>query len=668
VTFVVGLPSVDPAVLVALETATPGPVTVVESPLTVGGLVELIPSHSSDQKRRPLVCLFGFPPGGVETGSGDAVDGDVVTGAADDGAADDGAADDGAAAFELLGALQSLLDHAQAGGIGRFVTITTVDAAEPDSDRGLFTAAAERLTVTAARRASTTGGPLMVANVVRSGSAVGRGAGSGPGPDEANSSDDGATDLTALLVVALSGDCSRVVLGPPPTIRPVPLSTASETAPGRWGSDEIAVPGPVTGVWQSTPPPLDWPAVEAVWPAKAAVAADPSRSDASGVAAAAAGLRSLLCPQPAPSMSVLLSPPEVAGREQELVRETLDSGWLAPAGPQLDHFEAELSNWVDGQPVVALSSGTAALHLALVVVGVKPGDEVVVQTATFAASAFAVVHAGAVPVFCDINEATGNLDPDLLAECLQARAAAGRLPKAVVSVDLYGLCADYRRLREVCDRHGVPLIQDAAESLGSTAEGTAAGAHGDLGILSFNGNKIITTSGGGALTGPPELVEHARRLSTQARQPGLHYEHSEIGYNYRLSGVLASLGRAQLETLPTRMARKAELHQRYVAALPTLDWFPSGVTERWNHWLSVALLPEHLPPHFVCRTLAAAGVECRPFWKPMHRQPVFSRSEAWITGPADGWYRRGLCLPSGFGLTDANQDLVIGELLRVLSV
>ncbi|MCP4228395.1 MAG: aminotransferase class V-fold PLP-dependent enzyme, partial [Actinomycetia bacterium] len=277
-------------------------------------------------------------------------------------------------------------------------------------------------------------------------------------------------------------------------------------------------------------------------------------------------------PEPAAAMTVLLSTPVVAGREHELVSATLDSGWLAPAGPQLDQFEADLAAWVDDQAVVALSSGSAGLHLALAVAGVQPGDEVVVQTATFAASAFAVHHAGAIPVFCDIDEVTANLDPDLLAEKLTERARRGRLPAAVVSVDLYGYCADYQRLKQVCQEFGVPLIQDAAESLGSRAAGQAAGAHGELGVLSFNGNKIITTSGGGALTGPRELVERARKLSTQAREPGLHYEHQEIGYNYRLSGLLASVGTAQLETLEDRITRKTALHDRYVEALPRLDW------------------------------------------------------------------------------------------------
>ncbi|MEM7337889.1 MAG: aminotransferase class V-fold PLP-dependent enzyme [Actinomycetota bacterium] len=395
---------------------------------------------------------------------------------------------------------------------------------------------------------------------------------------------------------------------------------------------------------------------------------DPAAAEAALAAAEpsarTAALRAVTsAPAPAPAMDVLLSPPEIGIGEYEAMTRALDSGWIAPAGPELNAFEAELSAWVDDHPVVALGSGTAAIHLALLAAGTERGDEVVVQTATFAATAFAVHHAGAVPVFCDVENETGNLDPDLLAELLAHKAAQGRLPAAVIAVDLYGLCADYERLRAVCAAHDVPLIQDSAESLGSRAQGTAAGAHATFGVLSFNGNKIITTSGGGALTGPAEALERARYLSTQARMPALHYEHAEVGYNYRLSNLLAALGRAQLATLGDRIERKAQLDANYVEALPELGWIPRGVTERWNHWLTVAVLPAWAPPHLVCRRLAAAGVEARPYWKPMHSQPVFAEHEVWRNGNADRAYARGICLPSGFGLSDADQNTVI-EALR----
>ena len=512
-----------------------------------------------------------------------------------------------------LQSLPSLLDGAVAGGVSRFVTITSTAAAEPATPAGACQALAERLTGDAGRRAlGLTAGPVSF-SAVRVGSA------SGLGP---------------LLSTALSSavaDGGTVITGPA-------LLDDGSTSTAHWGEDEIFGPGPVTGLWQASLAPLNRDGV------------------VSAISAAVVGdYRPVVAlvepPSPAGVMSVLLSPAEITGREHELVRDTLDSGWLAPAGPQLDEFEADLSAWVEGRSVVALSSGTAALHLGLVVLGIKAGDEVVVQTATFAATAFAVRHAGAIPVFCDVDEATGNLDPELLAEQLEARARKGRLPKAVIAVDLYGLCADYGSLEEVCYRYEIPILQDAAESLGSRAQGVAAGAHGYLGVLSFNGNKIITTSGGGALVGPSALVERARKLSTQSREPALHYEHHELGFNYRLSGVLASLGRGQLETLPDRIKRKGVIHDCYVRSLPSLEWFPSGVTDTWNHWLNVALLPQELPPHFVCRRMAAVGVECRPFWKPMHRQPVFAPYEAWLRGPADRWYSRGICLPSGSGLS-----------------
>lgn len=517
-----------------------------------------------------------------------------------------------AGAHALLDDLHTTLTWAQASSSATVVTLSASAAADPTTPAGAVSAVAERLTTSAGHTA------------VRL--------------------EAGAKGLGALVGAAAASELAgRVVTGPA-------VGDDGTTDPALWSADEIFRPTPTSGVWATQPARLRWDRVAAAlgsggWEALIEVAAPPA---------------------PAPSMSVLLSPPVVAGREHELVAATLDSGWLAPAGPQLDAFEADLSRWADDQPTLALSSGTAGLHLALLVSGVRPGDEVVVQTATFAASAFAIAHAGAVPILCDVDHATGNLDPDLLAHHLEARAAQGRLPAAVIAVDLYGTCADYQRLHTVCQRYDLPLIQDSAESLGSRSAGAAAGTHGHLGVFSFNGNKIITTSGGGALIGPAELVEQARKLSTQARQPGLHYEHHEVGYNYRLSGLLASVGQAQLETLPQRIETKAAAHRRYVEGLPGLGWFPTGVTERWNHWLSVARLPDQIPPHLVCRRLAAAGIEARPCWKPMHRQPVFAAAEAWVTGPADEWYAHGLCLPSGFGLVPEAQDRVIAELGAVL--
>jgi dTDP-4-amino-4,6-dideoxygalactose transaminase len=363
---------------------------------------------------------------------------------------------------------------------------------------------------------------------------------------------------------------------------------------------------------------------------------------------------------------ILLSPPDVGPEEREALLRAFDGGWIAPLGPEVDAFEAELAAYVGVPACAALSSGSAALELALRGVGVKPGDEVVVQTATFAASAFAVVHTGAIPVFCDIEAATWGLDPELLDAFLARRAAGGRLPAAVMTVDLYGLCPRYDELRSICGRYEIPLVEDAAEGLGSRAQGAMAGALADVAALSFNGNKIITTSGGGALLGSAELVDRARYLATQAREPVAHFEHAEIGYNYRLSNLLAALGRAQLAGLEGKIATRNVTLDRYRAGLPELEWMPAGVTERPNCWLSVALLPDELDPVRTCNQLTSRGIEARQAFKPMHAQPVFAGSELIGGEIADRLFARGICLPSGSGLSPEDQAQVIGELRSVL--
>ena len=259
-----------------------------------------------------------------------------------------------------------------------------------------------------------------------------------------------------------------------------------------------------------------------------------------------------------------------------------------------------------------------------------------------------------------------SIDADLLESFLADRAANDRLPVAVVSVDLFGYCADYVALRAVCERYGVPLLQDAAEALGSLAQGKMAGAHGDLGVFSFNGNKVITTSGGGALLGSEADLDLPRKLSTQAREPVLHYEHEMIGYNYRMSNILAALGRAQLETLDQRIAAREVLHRRYMEELPELRWFPTGVTNRWNHWISVGFLPNGLDPTDTCLALDVFGIEARPFWKPMHRQPVFADRESIGGEVSEAMFETGICLPSSHILTDTQVGRVTTALREVL--
>ncbi len=365
---------------------------------------------------------------------------------------------------------------------------------------------------------------------------------------------------------------------------------------------------------------------------------------------------------------VLLSKPEVGQAEREALLRAFDSGWIAPLGPEVDAFELELAAYVRGRSCVALASGTAGLRLAMLAIGVKPGDEVVVQSATFAATAFAVAHIGAKPVFCDSDTTSWNLDPELLNELLAERAATGSLPAAVIPVDLYGMMADYDRLAAVCGRYGVPVVADAAEALGSIGlNGEMAGRQGAVGCVSFNGNKIITTSGGGAIFAEPDLADRIRYLATQAREPVLHYEHNSIGYNDRLSNLLAAVGRAQLTSLEAKIEARTKINQFYRSSLPQLEWMPDAHTSRPNYWLSVGLLPEGFVVGDVCEELNQVGIEARPAWKPMHLQPVFADAIAVGGSVSKHIFRQGICLPSGAGLTDSELDRVVTQLDQILN-
>ena len=365
---------------------------------------------------------------------------------------------------------------------------------------------------------------------------------------------------------------------------------------------------------------------------------------------------------------ILLSPPDVGEQEKQALLRAFDGGWIAPLGPEVDAFEAELATYVDGPACAALSSGSAALELGLLAVGVRPGDDVVVQSATFAASAFAAVHVGANPVFCDVDETTWGLDVHQVARFLADRADAGRLPAAIMPVDLYGMCGDYAALRSVAANYDIPVVEDAAEGLGSSSGGKKAGSLGDVAAFSFNGNKIITTSGGGALTGPPDIVERVRHLATQARQPVPYFEHTEVGFNYRMSNLLAALGRAQLAGLDPKIERRRQIFERYRSELPAIDWLTSSTTDRANHWLSVGLLPDGFDPAALCSQLGEVGVEARQAFKPMHRQPVFEQAERiGSCGVADRLFDRGICLPSGSTLNDDDQSYVIERVVAALA-
>ncbi len=368
---------------------------------------------------------------------------------------------------------------------------------------------------------------------------------------------------------------------------------------------------------------------------------------------------------------VYLSPPHLTGREAELVADAIASNWIAPLGPHVDAFEAELAAVAGVEHAVALSSGTAALHLALVVLGIGAGDEVACSGFTFAASANAVTYSGATPFFVDAAEATWTLDPDLLDRAIASRREAGATVRAVVAVDHYGQCCDYAALDEVCARHDVALVQDAAESLGATYRGEPAGGQGVLAAFSFNGNKIITTSGGGMLVSHNRAwVEHARKLSTQAREPVAHYEHVEIGFNYRMSNLLAALGRAQLESLPMRVEARRRNRDRYSELLgdvPGLSFMPEAPYGTTNAWLTCVVVD---PDAFgadreaVRLALEAEDIEARPLWKPMHLQPVFAANHAFGGDVSARLFERGLCLPSGSSLTEDDQDRVVETVLR----
>jgi dTDP-4-amino-4,6-dideoxygalactose transaminase len=371
---------------------------------------------------------------------------------------------------------------------------------------------------------------------------------------------------------------------------------------------------------------------------------------------------------------VYLSPPHLSGREAELVADAIASNWIAPLGPHVDAFEAELAAVAGVEHAVALSSGTAALHLALVVLGVGAGDEVACSGFTFAASANAITYSGATPFFVDATEATWTIDPDLLDRAIESRREAGARVRAVVAVDLYGQCCDYDALHGVCERHDVVLVQDAAESLGATYRGAPAGGQGALGAFSFNGNKIITTSGGGMLVSRNrDWVEHARKLSTQAREPVAHYEHVEVGFNYRMSNLLAALGRAQLESLPERVATRRRNRDRYAQLLgdvPGIAFMPEAPYGTTNAWLTCVVIdPDAFGPdrEAVRLALEAEDIEARPLWKPMHLQPIFASHRAFGGDVSGRLFERGLCLPSGSSLTEADQDRVVGTILRLRS-
>jgi dTDP-4-amino-4,6-dideoxygalactose transaminase len=358
-------------------------------------------------------------------------------------------------------------------------------------------------------------------------------------------------------------------------------------------------------------------------------------------------------------------------RERELLLEAFDSNWIAPLGPHVDAFEQEFADQLGVGHAVALSSGTAALHLALLVAGVQPGDVVLTSTLTFAATANAVRYVGAEPVFIDSEKISWNMDPQLLEDELLAAAARGQLPKAALVVDVCGQAADWDPILDLCRRYDVTVIEDAAEALGATYRGRPAGTLADIGCFSFNGNKIITTSGGGMLvTENSAWAEKVRHLATQARDPAPHYEHSNIGYNYRLSNLLAAIGRGQLAVLADRVERRRANFYSYQTALrdmPGIEFMPEAAFGRATRWLTcLTIEPATVGalPAEICARMAAHEIEARPMWKPMHCQPVFAGCRARAGRVAAEIFDRGLCLPSGSNLSPHDRQRVV-DVFRV---
>ncbi|MGG2092733.1 aminotransferase class I/II-fold pyridoxal phosphate-dependent enzyme [Bacillus sp. S13(2024)] len=373
---------------------------------------------------------------------------------------------------------------------------------------------------------------------------------------------------------------------------------------------------------------------------------------------------------------IFLSPPHMSGNEQKYINEAFIQNWVAPLGPNVDAFEQQMARYVGVKAAAAVSSGTAAIHLALQLLGVTRGDIVFCSSLTFIASANPIVYQGAEPVFIDSEPDTWNMSPVALEKAFEDAQKSGKLPKAVIVVHLFGQSAKMDEIMDICEKYGVSVIEDAAESLGTVYKGKPTGSFGKFGIFSFNGNKIITTSGGGMLVSNDEVaIQKARFLSTQARNAAVHYEHSQVGYNYRMSNILAGVGRAQLDVLDERVQARRNIFNRYKLALGDVSgitFMPEFIDAIPNRWLSVLLVDEKITgiTHLdIMKVLAAKNIEARPIWKPLHKQPVFEGvtyyAHSETESVSDNLFHQGLCLPSGSSMTIAEQERVI-ETIEVL--
>ena len=374
---------------------------------------------------------------------------------------------------------------------------------------------------------------------------------------------------------------------------------------------------------------------------------------------------------------IYLSSPHMGGTEQSYVNEAFDTNWIAPLGPNVEGFEKDLENYLgSGNHVAALSSGTAALHLALILLGVERGDEVICQSMTFSASANPIVYQGATPIFVDSEPETWNICPKHLEEAIKDRIAKGKKPKAIITVHLYGMPYKVEEIKKISEKYGIPIVEDSAEALGSSYKGQKCGTFGDISILSFNGNKIITTSGGGALVSRNlKHKEKAIFLATQARDNAPHYQHSEIGYNYRLSNISAGIGRGQMEVLDKHVGLRRRMNQFYqeifrksmgvkVFSEPNPDYFS-------NHWLSCILVDKNIcgfSSEDIRLAMAENNIESRPLWKPMHLQPVFKNAPYYGSDISEKLFEIGLCLPSGSNLTEKEKVKINDVLMRFIDI
>lgn len=356
---------------------------------------------------------------------------------------------------------------------------------------------------------------------------------------------------------------------------------------------------------------------------------------------------------------IFLSPPHIGPDERRHVEAAFETNWIAPVGPHLAAFEEEMCAASGLKAAVCVSSGTAGLHLAMRLLGVEFGDEVFCSTFTFVATSNPIVYQGARPVFIDSEERSWNMDPNLLSTALADRAESGRLPRAIVVADIYGQCAAWNEIGKIASDYGVPVIEDAAEAVGATYRGRWAGSFGRIGVYSFNGNKIMTTSGGGMIvSNHGALIERAKKLATQSRDPAPHYQHSELGFNYRLSNVLAGIGRGQLKSLGSMIERRREIFEFYKGALgglPGVGFMPEPEGTRANRWLTCMTIDSaasNVVPNQVIAALEGENIEARPLWKPLHLQPLYKGVETYGGSVAERLFARGLCLPSGSSMTD----------------